>query len=133
MHLPYTSRQLKSYEVINYATFDHFKIQAKKKPTNLLIIMLVIKKQPTAIYVVSVGRERNVPERSSNGCNYPVWELLSLGMNRLAPFIGKYSSRWEHNLSCQKKCHILCHPQTWCSCITQCMSSDKLTCMLSQN
>ena len=72
--------------MINCATFDHFKIQAKKKPTSLMIIMLVIKKQPTAVYVGSVGRGRNVSERSSNDCNHLVWELLSFGDESVSTF-----------------------------------------------
>ena len=77
MHLPYISRYLKSYKMINCAIFDHFKIYAKKKLTNFLFIMLVIKVLPIAVYVGSVGRwrGRSVPESSLNGYNHLVSEL----------------------------------------------------------
>ena len=127
MHLPYISRYLKSYKMINYAIFDHFKIYAKKNPTNFLFIMLVINILPIAVYVGSVGRRRgrSVPESSLNGCNHLVGNY-HLGMNRLAPFIGtilielihcvirtmkiftsKYNNRWEPICHPKKMSHIV--------------------------
>ena len=137
--------------MIYYATFDHFKIYAKKKPKNYLLIMLAIKILQIAVYIGSVGR-REMCQRA-HSVTATIWfGKCDLGMNCLAPFIGtilielvhyvlktmktftnKYNSRWEHNLSCQKKCHELCHLQTRYSCFTQCMPSDKLTYLLIQN
>ena len=64
MHVPCISKYLKSYKMICHATFDRSKIYAKKKPTNFLLIMLVINILPIAVYVGSLGRGRNVPESS---------------------------------------------------------------------
>ena len=120
MHLPYISKYLKSYKMIYYATFDHFKIYAKKKPTNYLVIMLAIKILPIAVYVGSVGRGEMC--QRAHSVTATIWfGKCHLGMNCLAPFIGtiliqlvhyvlktmktftsKYNSRSEHNLSCQK-------------------------------
>ena len=60
-------------------------------------------------------------------------DYCHMGINQLAPFIGKYSIADGSTICHVKKCPTLCHPQTWYLCVAQCIPSDKLTCMVTKN